>query len=142
MSLNKVMLIGRLGNDPEIRRTNSGGAIANISLATSEKWKDKDSGQQQEKTEWHRVVFFGRQAEVCEEYLRKGAQIYVEGRIQTRKWQDKEGADRYSTEIIGNVMQMLGSRPENGGDRRPAQRHTAPPVDAPVDDFEDSDIPF
>ena len=106
--LNKVMLIGNLGNDPEIRHTNSGMAVATLSLATAESWKDRDSGETRDKTEWHRVVFFGRVAEVAEQYLRKGSQIYIEGRLQTRKWQDRDGNDRYTTEIVGNDMQMLG----------------------------------
>ena len=106
--LNKVMLIGNLGNDPEIRHTNSGMAVATLSLATAESWKDRDSGETKDKTEWHRVVFFGRVAEVAEQYLRKGSQIYIEGRLQTRKWQDRDGNDRYTTEIVGSDMQMLG----------------------------------
>jgi single-strand DNA-binding protein len=108
--LNKVMLIGNLGADPEVRYTAGGSAIANIRLATAESWRDKESGDQQERTEWHRVVFFGRLAEIAGEYLKKGSQIYVEGRLQTRKWQNKEGVDQYSTEIIANDMQMLGGR--------------------------------
>ena len=104
--LNKVMLIGNLGNDPEIRHTNSGMAVATLSLATAESWKDRDSGETRDKTEWHRVVFFGRVAEVAEQYLKKGSQIYIEGRLQTRKWQDRDGNDRYTTEIVGNDMQM------------------------------------
>ena len=108
--INKVILIGNLGNDPDTRYTSSGAAVANVSIATSESWKDRESGEQQERTEWHRVVFFGRLAEIVSEYLRKGSQIYVEGRLQTRKWQDKDGNDRYTTEIVANEMQMLGSR--------------------------------
>ena len=158
--INKAILIGNLGNDPDIRYTASGTAIANISLATAESWRDKNSGEQQERTEWHRIVFFGRLAEVVGEYLRKGSQIYVEGRIQTRKWQDKEGNDRYSTEVVANEMQMLGGRGGSGAGapmnpdnqaRAPEARNTAPPPDkpapaarpgaAPADDFDD-DIPF
>lgn len=156
--INKAILIGNLGNDPDIRYTASGTAIANISLATAESWRDKNSGEQQERTEWHRIVFFGRLAEVVGEYLRKGSQIYVEGRIQTRKWQDKEGNDRYSTEVVANEMQMLGGRGGAGAGapmntdsqaRAPEARNTAPPPDkpaarsgaAPADDFDD-DIPF
>ena len=112
MSVNKAILVGRLGKDPEIRYAPNGGAVANITLATSESWKDKNSGEKQEQTEWHRVVFFGRLAEIAGEYLRKGAQIYVEGRLQTRKWQDKEGKDRYTTEIVAREMKMLGSNSE------------------------------
>ncbi len=111
MSVNKAILVGRLGKDPEIRYAPNSGAVANITLATSESWKDK-SGEKQEQTEWHRVVFFGRLAEIAGEYLRKGAQIYVEGRLQTRKWQDKEGKDRYTTEIVAREMKMLGSNSE------------------------------
>ena len=106
-SVNKVILIGNLGGDPEIRYTNEGKAIANINLATSDSWKDKN-GQKQEKVEWHRVSFFGKMAEIVAEYLKKGSQAYVEGRIQTRKWQDKDGQDRYTTEIVADKMQMLG----------------------------------
>jgi single-strand DNA-binding protein len=108
--INKVILVGNLGKDPEVRYSPSGQAVANATLATSESWKDKNTGEKQERTEWHRVVFFGRLAEIAGEYLKKGAQIYVEGRLQTRKWQDKEGQDRYTTEIVANEMQMLGSR--------------------------------
>ncbi len=112
--VNKVILVGNLGKDPEVRYSPNGGAVANITLATSESWKDKTSGEKQEKTEWHRVVFFGRLAEIAGEYLKKGAQIYIEGRLQTRKWQDKEGKDRYTTEIVAGEMQMLGSREGRG----------------------------
>jgi single-strand DNA-binding protein len=108
--VNKVILVGNLGRDPEVRYSPNGQAVANVTLATSESWKDKTSGEKQEKTEWHRVVFFGRLAEIAGEYLKKGAQIYIEGRLQTRKWQDKDGKDRYTTEIVANDMQMLGSR--------------------------------
>lgn len=112
--VNKVILVGHLGKDPEVRYSPNGGAVTNITLATSESWKDKTSGEKQERTEWHRVVFFGRLAEIAGEYLKKGAQIYLEGRLQTRKWQDKEGQDRYTTEIVANEMQMLGSRAGQG----------------------------
>ncbi|MCB1705162.1 MAG: single-stranded DNA-binding protein [Halioglobus sp.] len=108
--INKVILVGNLGNDPEIRYSQGGAAITNISIATSETWKDKQTGQPQERTEWHRVVFFNRLAEIAGEYLRKGSKVYVEGSLRTRKWQDKEGVDRYSTEIVANEMQMLDSR--------------------------------
>ena len=111
--VNKVTLIGNLGNDPEVRYGASGNAVANVSLATTESWRDKDSGEQQEKTEWHRVVFFGKLAEIVGEYLKKGRQVYVEGRLQTNKWQDKEGNDRYTTQIVANEMQMLGSKDNN-----------------------------
>lgn len=156
--INKAILIGNLGNDPDIRYTASGTAIANISLATAESWRDKNSGEQQERTEWHRIVFFGRLAEIVGEYLRKGSQIYVEGRIQTRKWQDKQGNDRYTTEVVANEMQMLGGRgqaqaPMNpaGQSEAPEARNNAPPPGKPAaagsggaaqaDDFDD-DIPF
>ncbi len=120
MSLNKVMLIGRLGKEPEVRYTQDNKAIANITLATSETWKDKNTNQKNERTEWHRVVFFGGVAGVVEKYLHKGSQIYIEGKLQTRKWQDKNtGQDRYTTEIVvdsfNGVMQMLDSRPSSGG---------------------------
>ena len=112
-SVNKVILIGNLGRDPEVRYMPSGDAIANLSVATTETWKDKN-GEKQEATEWHRVVFFGKQAEICGQYLKKGSQIYVEGSLRTRKWQDKDGQDRYTTEIRGDRMQMLGGRAGGG----------------------------
>jgi single-strand DNA-binding protein len=113
--VNKVMLIGNLGADPEVRYTAGGAAVANVTLATAESWKDKESGEQQERTEWHRIVFFSRLAEIVGEYLKKGSQVYVEGRLQTRKWQDRDGNDRYTTEIVAHEMQMLGSRTGGGG---------------------------
>ncbi len=115
--VNKVILVGRLGQDPDVRYTPDNRAITNISLATSETWKDKNTGQRQERTEWHRVVFFGKLAEIAGEYLKKGSQVYVEGKLQTRKWQDKNGQDRYTTEVVVDMngsMQMLDSR--TGGD--------------------------
>lgn len=113
--INKVILVGNLGNDPEHRMLPSGGAVTNISIATSETWKDKNTGQPQERTEWHRVVFFNRLAEIAAEYLRKGSKVYVEGALRTRKWQDQQtGQDRYSTEIVANEMQMLDSRGGQG----------------------------
>ena len=152
-SVNKVILIGNLGRDPETRYMPEGGAITNISIATTDKWKDKN-GEMQEKTEWHRVAFFGKLAEIAGEYLKKGSQVYVEGRLQTRKWQDKDGADKYTTEIVANVMQMLGSRQgmgggdrEAGGERppsggaKPAAKTGAKTPGGKFDDFED-DIPF
>jgi single-strand DNA-binding protein len=108
--INKVILIGHLGADPESRAMPSGMTVANLRLATTESWKDKQSGEQQERTEWHNVALFGRLGEIAAEYLRKGSQVYIEGRLRTRKWQDKEGRDRYTTEIVGNEMQMLGGR--------------------------------
>ncbi len=153
-SVNKVILIGNLGRDPETRYMPDGGAVTNVSIATTETWKDK-AGEKQEKTEWHRVAFFGKLAEIAGEYLKKGSQVYVEGRLQTRKWQDKEGQDKYSTEIVADRMQMLGSRQgmgggggdrESGGEREGATRAAAKPAAAKpagskFDDFED-DIPF
>jgi single-strand DNA-binding protein len=109
-SVNKVILVGNLGADPETKYLPSGDAVANIRLATTDRWKDKASGEMKEATEWHRIAFFGRLAEIAGEYLKKGSQVYIEGRIRTRKWQDKEGQDRYSTEIVADSMQMLGSR--------------------------------
>ncbi len=117
--INKVILVGNLGNDPEIRYMPNGGAVANITIATSESWRDKATGEQREKTEWHRVAIFGKLAEVAGEYLRKGSQVYVEGQLQTRKWQDQSGQDRYTTEVVvqgfNGVMQMLGGRAQQGG---------------------------
>jgi single-strand DNA-binding protein len=154
-SVNKVIIIGNLGRDPETRYMPEGGAICNISVATTDKWKDKN-GEMQEKTEWHRVAFFGKLAEIAGEYLKKGSQVYVEGRLQTRKWQDKDGNDKYSTEIVANQMQMLGSRqgmgggaraseapggPEEGASSRPASAKPAAKSGGKFDDFED-DIPF
>jgi single-strand DNA-binding protein len=139
--VNKVILIGNLGRDPEVRYSPNGGAIANITLATSEAWKDKNTGEQVEKTEWHRVVFFRRLAEIAGEYLKKGSKVYIEGKLQTRKWQDKDGNDRYTTEVVANEMQMLDSR---GGSTSYSQDE--PPMSQaqepmPAGDFDD-DIPF
>jgi single-strand DNA-binding protein len=153
-SVNKVILVGNLGKDPETRYTTGGDAVTNIRIATTDTWKDK-AGEKQEKTEWHSIVFFGRQAEIAAEYLKKGRQIYVEGRLQTRKWQDKEGQDRYTTEIVADRMQMLGNREGGGGGASsgepPPEREPRPsggsakPGAAPskknVDDLDD-DIPF
>ena len=122
-SINKVILVGNLGADPETKYLPSGDAVTNIRVATTDRWKDKASGEMKEATEWHRIAFFGRLAEVAGEYLRKGSQVYIEGRIRTRKWQDKEGQDRYSTEIVGDVMQMLGSR-SGSGEPRPETMRT------------------
>jgi len=113
--VNKVIIIGNLGADPETRAMPSGTTVANLRVATSESWRDKQTGEQQERTEWHRVALFGRLAEVASEYLRKGSQVYIEGSLRTRKWQDKQGNERYSTEIVGNEMQMLGGRGGGGG---------------------------
>ena len=158
-SVNKVIIVGNLGRDPETRYMPDGGAITNVSVATTEQWKDKN-GEKQEKTEWHRVAFFGKLAEIAGEYLKKGSQVYVEGRLQTRKWQDKDGADKYTTEIVANAMQMLGSRQGMGGgapadmgeresgggasSQRPAaagKPGAAGKTGGKFDDFED-DIPF
>lgn len=137
--VNKVIIVGRLGQDPEIRYMPSGDAVCNISVATSEKWKDKESGERQEKTEWHRIVFFKRLAEVAGEYLRKGSQIYVEGSLQTRKWQDKSGEDRYTTEIKAQTMQMLNSK----SDELSNTDADSKPVKSVVeDDGLDDDMPF
>ncbi len=155
-SVNKVILVGNLGKDPEVRYMPSGEAIANITVATTDSWKDKQ-GEKQERTEWHRVSFFGKLAEIVGQYLKKGSQIYVEGRLQTRKWQDKEGQDRYTTEIVADKMQMLGGRSgggmgsmdqdsgaqDNGRSEPSAKSSGSAPVksSAGFDDFED-DIPF
>ena len=155
--VNKVILVGNLGNEPEHRVLPSGGGVTNISIATSESWKDKNTGEMQERTEWHRVVFFNRLAEIAAEYLRKGSKVYVEGSLRTRKWQDQSGQDRYSTEVIANEMQMLDSRNMaqvsgfSGG--APAMAPAAPaaaaggfaPATAPAAppaDFPEDDIPF
>lgn len=147
--VNKVILVGNCGKDPETRYMPSGGAVTNISIATSESWKDKQSGETKERTEWHNIVFFNRLAEIAGEYLRKGSQIYVEGSLRTRKWQDKSGNDRYTTEIVANEMQMLGSRASGGDSYAPAQsggsQSKAPaskPEPAMADDGFDDDIPF
>ena len=153
MSVNKVILIGRLGKDPETRYMPNGEAVTNVTLATSENWKDK-SGVKQEKTEWHNLVFYRRLAEVAGEYLKKGSMVYVEGKLQTRKWQDKEGRDRYTTEIIADQMQMLGGKATGGGyeavdEQQSAPQRAAPAKPAPesssqgrsFDNFDD-DIPF
>jgi single-strand DNA-binding protein len=142
--VNKVILIGNLGQDPEVRYMPNGNAVANVTLATSESWKDKNSGEQQERTEWHRVVFFRRLAEIVGEYLKKGSKVYVEGRLQTRKWQDQNGNDRYTTEIVADNMQMLDSRGGGGSayDSAPAQSQpAAAPAPGPDEGFDD-DIPF
>jgi single-strand DNA-binding protein len=129
-SVNRVILIGNLGRDPEMRYMPSGDAVANFSIATTEKWKDKN-GEMQEQTEWHRIAFFGRQAEICGEYLRKGSSVYVEGRLQTRKWTDKDGNERYTTEVRGDRMQMLGARGGGaGGGREMPDTESGPPPES------------
>ena len=148
-SVNKVIIVGNLGRDPEVRYTQSGTAVATVALATGESWKDKQTGETKERTEWHRVVAFGRLAEIIGEYLRKGSQVYVEGSLRTRKWQDNEGQDRYTTEIVARELLMLGSGnggagslPAAGGRPAPAPSAPAPSADhQPDQDFED-DIPF
>ena len=162
--VNKVILIGNLGADPETRAMPSGSTVANLRIATSESWRDKTSGEQQERTEWHRVALFGRLAEIASEYLRKGSQVYIEGSLRTRKWQDKQGQERYSTEIVGNELQMLGGRgggpgaggggggaggsgPSGGGGGRGGSQEPYPEYSGPSgpshekDEFDD-DIPF
>ena len=140
--INKVILIGRLGSDPEVRYTPSGVAVANFNIATSEEWKDKDSGEKRERTEWHRIVAWRRLGEICEEYPSKGKQVYVEGRLQTRDWEDKDGIKRYTTEIVANQMLMLGSRDSSDGGRPQGGMgggfQGAPGASGPEDD----DIPF
>ena len=129
-SVNKVIIVGNLGADPESRYLPSGDAVCNIRVATTDRWKDKASGEMKEQTEWHRISFFGRLAEIAGEYLKKGSQVYIEGRLRTRKWQDKDGQDRYTTEIVADVMQMLGSRQGAGSppedDSRPQRAATKP----------------
>jgi single-strand DNA-binding protein len=151
--INKVILVGNLGKDPETRYMPSGKAVTNFSIATSESWKDKQTGEQKEQTEWHNIVMYDRLAEIAAEYLRKGSQVYVEGRLRTRKWQDKEGRDRYTTEIIANEMQMLGGRGGAGGGMGTESRAEpraaataeraggAPAPSSSRDEFDD-DIPF
>jgi single-strand DNA-binding protein len=147
--VNKVILIGNLGQDPEVRYMPNGGAVCNITVATSETWKDKNTGEPQEKTEWHRVVMFRRLAEIAGEYLKKGSKVYLEGRLQTRKWQDQQGQDRYTTEVVADEMQMLDSRGGGSaefGQSRP--RGAAPSASnqplqaAPADNSFEDDIPF
>jgi single-strand DNA-binding protein len=144
--INKVILVGHLGVDPETRYMPSGSAVTNLRLATSEAWKDKQTGDQQERTEWHRVAMFGRLAEIAAEYLRKGSQVYIEGSLRTRKWQDKDGNDRFSTEIVANEMQMLGGRADQSAPARSApSSSSSQPSSAPPgsdDDVFNDDIPF
>ena len=152
--INKVIIVGNLGNDPEIRTMPNGEAVANISVATSESWTDKNTGERREVTEWHRIVLYRRLAEIAGQYLRKGSQVYVEGRLKTRKWQDNNGQDRYTTEIQGDNLQMLGGRnqemggyapaqpaPQPSYQSRPAQSAPAPQAEPPRDAFDDN-IPF
>lgn len=159
IGINKCIILGRVGNDPEVKYSASGSAIANLSVATSEQWKDKQTGEKKEQTEWHRVVIFGKLAEVAGEYLRKGSQVYIEGQLRTRKWSDSNGVDRYTTDIVipqmGGVMQMLGGRRDDSDQQQPRQqsgqkpqRQKQPPKqqipqggNEPPMDFDD-DIPF
>lgn len=145
--VNKAIVVGNLGQDPEVRYMPNGTAVANLSIATSESWKDKSTGEQQERTEWHRVVFFGKLAEIVEQYVKKGSKLYVEGKLQTRSW-EQDGVKRYTTEIVANEMQMLDSRESRGNDPQPnnyggsADKNTTPaPAPSNFDNFED-DIPF
>lgn len=156
--VNKVILIGHLGQDPEIRYMPSGGAVANLTLATSESWRDKQTGEMKDRTEWHRVCIFGKLAEIAGEYLRKGSQVYIEGSLQTRKWQDQSGQDRYTTEVvvnIGGTMQMLGGNSgnqagsqkpqqsqQNQGWGQPQQPQQQTPQNEPPQDWDDQEIPF
>lgn len=137
--INKVIIVGHLGNDPEMRSMPNGEAVANISVATSEAWTDKNTGERREVTEWHRIVFYRKLAEICGQYLKKGAQVYIEGRLRTRKWQDQNGQDRYTTEIQGDVMQMLGTRPQSADGANNSQ--PMPQQDASANAFDNS-IPF
>ena len=145
--VNKAILVGHLGRDPEIRYTAGGDAVANLNIATTDSWRDKQTGENTERTEWHRVVMFRRLAEIAGEYLKKGSQVYIEGRLQTRKWQDQNGQDRYTTEIVAGEMQMLGSRagggvqPSNPMPDRATASAPAAADEAPMGDFDD-DIPF
>lgn len=143
--INKVIVVGNLGQDPETRYMPSGAAVTNMTVATNETWKDKQTGEQKERTEWHRVAMFGRLAEIAAEYLRKGSQVYIEGKLRTRKWQDKNGQDRYTTEIIADEMQMLGGgRSSSGAPASSGGGSSAPsgPAPAPSGDDFDDDIPF
>ena len=145
--VNKAIIVGHLGRDPEVRYSASGAAVTNVSVATTDSWKDKQTGENNEKTEWHRVVFFGRLAEIAGEYLKKGSQVYIEGRLQTRKWQDQSGQDRYTTEIVANDMQMLGGRGSMSNDgfddapRKSAESAAGGASEVSTSDFDD-DIPF
>ena len=140
--INKVIIVGNLGADPDSRAMPSGNAVTNISVATSESWNDRDTGEKQEKTEWHRVVFFNRLAEIAAQYLKKGSQVYVEGKLQTRKWEDKEGNERWTTEVVANQMQMLGDRMSNDmSNDNASSSQSSSDNDFSTDDFDDY-IPF
>lgn len=144
--VNKVILVGNLGADPEVRHTGGGTPIAEIRIATSEQWTDKQSGEKQERTEWHRIVFLGKLADVVGEYLRKGAQVYVEGSLRTEKYTDKDGVERWATKVMGRELQMLGGKRDAGGERQPAESRSdrSKPSEPPKQDaeFDDDDIPF
>jgi single-strand DNA-binding protein len=139
--VNKVIVVGNLGQDPETRYMPSGDAVTNLNIATNESWKDKQTGEQKDRTEWHRVAMFGRLAEIAAEYLRKGSQVYIEGKLRTRKWQDKDSNDRYTTEIIANEMQMLGDRASSGAPTTSDSPPTSAPPQSSENDFDD-EIPF
>ena len=140
--INKVIIVGNLGADPDSRAMPSGNAVTNISVATSESWNDRETGEKQEKTEWHRVVFFNRLAEIAAQYLKKGSQVYVEGKLQTRKWEDKEGNERWTTEVVANQMQMLGDRMSNDmSSDNASSSQSSSDNDFSTDEFDD-DIPF
>lgn len=145
MSVNRVILLGRLGAEPESRAFPNGGSICSLRIATSESWKDKQTGERQERTEWHRVILRNKLGEIAQQYLHKGSQVYIEGRIQTRKWQNQQGQDQYSTEIIGNQMTMLGSNQQQGQQQQPAQPESptaGPDYGSDPGDYYDDDIPF
>ena len=139
--INKAMIIGTVGRDLEVRHTSGGTAVVNMSVATSESWRDKQTGEKKDNTEWHNVTMFGKLAEIAGQYLTKGSKVYIEGRLQTRKWQDKEGNDRYTTEIVASDMQMLGGRESRGEGKAWGSEHAGSKGGAPADDFED-DVPF
>lgn len=145
--INRVILVGNLGQDPEVRYMPNGSAVANLSVATSESWKDKQTGETRDRTEWHRVVVFGKLAEIAGEYVKKGTQVYLEGQLQTRKWQDQAGIDRYTTEVvinpIGGTLQILGSRSDDSNQQQSQQPINRPvPQDEPPTEFDDNSIPF
>lgn len=140
--INKAILIGNLGRDPEVKYTQSGTAIANFSIATSERWKDKNTGEQKERTEWHRIDAWGRLGEICGEYLSKGSRVYIEGRIQTDEWQDKDGNKRYTTKIVANEMKMLDRRDSGGASGSPGPQGVPEYDGPPLPEDQDDDIPF
>lgn len=139
--VNKVIIVGNLGADPDAKSMPSGNMVANFSVATSESWNDKDTGERQEKTEWHRVVFFGRLAEIADQYLKKGSQVYIEGKLQTRKWEDREGNERWTTEIVGSQLEMLGDRMSSGSNQSNNMNQSTSKSNFSDDEFDD-DIPF